>query len=242
MEVIPPETSPIVKPKIFAGIQKNKRYVATASFLALLFWFIQFIYQHQFLAVSIESSLVRSFALTGATLISIALIIGPLARLTKYNFVVHRRTFGVWGFTFILVHIIAVFYYIFNFDIGAVFFTLNPYMNPVIFGVLAVILFVPLYLTSTDWAVRKLGFRKWKGIHRLVYFAYIFAILHYTQINPPLLKNPAGYLLVAVTIIALVTQLAAFIKTVSKTKSKKAALAGIIIILIAALLFYWAFF
>jgi len=244
MEVLPPETPAVItKPKIFAGIGKNKRYVIVASFLVLLFWFIQFVYQYEFLSVNTQSSLIRSFALTGATLISIALMIGPIARFwPRRNYIIHRRTLGVWGFTFIIMHAFTVIYYIFNFDISAIFFDLNPYVNPVIFGIIAFLLFLPLYLTSTDWAVMKLGFKKWKAVHRLIYFGYIFAILHFLLVNPPFLQNYARGLLLVVTVAALILQVAGFVKTISKSKNKKAALAGIIIIAVGAMLLYWAFF
>jgi methionine sulfoxide reductase heme-binding subunit len=46
-------------------------------------------------------------------------------------------------------------------------------------GLAAFIVLVPLAVTSTDRAVRKLGFRRWKRIHRLVYLAAILAIVHF---------------------------------------------------------------
>ncbi len=47
------------------------------------------------------------------------------------------------------------------------------------FGFSAFLLLVPLALTSTDRAVRRLGFRSWKRLHRLVYVAALLAVVHF---------------------------------------------------------------
>jgi sulfoxide reductase heme-binding subunit YedZ len=45
-------------------------------------------------------------------------------------------------------------------------------------GLLAFVLLIPLALTSTNGWQRRLG-RRWKVLHRLVYFAVPLSILHY---------------------------------------------------------------
>ena len=228
--------------KLFQGLKENKKYVLKASMLILIFWFIEFSYQYRILIPGqMQLSLLRSFALTGATLISLALIIGPVAKLTKRNYIFHRRTVGVWGFTFIIMHMLMVLSYIYNFNLSTVLNPLNPFLNPPIFGAIAFVIFLPIYLTSTDWAVDRLGFKKWKKIHRLVYFAYIIAVLHYTLVSSRWFSNPANFLLLVVTAAALLLQVLAFIKTTKKMRSKKAAMAGIIIILFGAAMFYLAY-
>jgi sulfoxide reductase heme-binding subunit YedZ len=47
-----------------------------------------------------------------------------------------------------------------------------------IVGLLAFVLLIPLALTSTNGWQRRLG-RRWKVLHRLVYFAVPLSILHY---------------------------------------------------------------
>lgn len=227
---------------IFHGLRENKKYVAKASILILIFWFIEFSYQYRVLIPGeMQLSLLRSFALSGATLVSAALIIGPLAKLTKYNFIVHRRTLGVWGFTFIIMHMLMVLSYIYNFNLSNALSPLDPFVNPPIFGAIAFLIFLPVYLTSTDWAVDRLGFKKWKSVHRLVYFAYIFAVLHYTLVSPRWFSNPANFLLLALTVVALVVQVIAFLKTIKRTRSKKATIIGLIIILFGAVMFFAAY-
>lgn len=237
------ETVEYVQPNMFQEIWQKKAFILKSGLLALTFWLIQFLYQF-YLSVpgDMKTSLIRSFAFTGATLISIALIIGPLSRLTKFNYVRHRRAFGVWGFTFIIMHFLLVLAYVYAWNPLSIYKPLNPWINPVIFGSIAFWLFVPLYVTSTNWAVRKLGFGKWKNIHRLIYFAYLASVLHYTQTNPTVLDTLPGILLRIVTVLAIVMQIAGFVKTVRETKDKKAIAIGSIIILLSLALLGYAFY
>lgn len=46
-------------------------------------------------------------------------------------------------------------------------------------GFAALLVLVPLAVTSTDGWVRRLGFRAWKRLHRLVYPATLLGVLHF---------------------------------------------------------------
>jgi sulfoxide reductase heme-binding subunit YedZ len=46
-------------------------------------------------------------------------------------------------------------------------------------GVAAYLLLVPLAITSTTWAIRKLGGKNWNRLHKLVYVAAICGVIHY---------------------------------------------------------------
>jgi sulfoxide reductase heme-binding subunit YedZ len=74
-------------------------------------------------------------------------------------------------------------------------------------GFAAFVLLVPLALTSTDRAVKRLGFRKWKRIHRLVYAAAVLGVVHFVwrvkaDLLQPLLFAGALAILFAVRIVA----------------------------------------
>jgi DMSO/TMAO reductase YedYZ heme-binding membrane subunit len=51
-----------------------------------------------------------------------------------------------------------------------------------LFGIIAMWLSVPLTLTSSTWAMRKLG-RHWKTLHRLVYIIVILVIVHVVMVK-----------------------------------------------------------
>ena len=231
------------KVRLFAGARRNIRAVILHSTLATIFWALQFVYQYYALIPGeLGGSMLRSFALTGATLIGFALAIGPLRTLhQKYNYVRYRRTIGVWGFTFIILHFVSVMVFLFELNPIDLFWHYNPFANPIIFAVFAYPIFVSMWITSTDWAVARLGFRKWKSLHRLVFPAYIVAILHFTLINPELLLNPTGYLLIGTTILALILQVSAFLKTIRGKGLGRSAAIGFSLMIVGASLFTTAY-
>lgn len=228
--------------KLFAGAWKDKGYVIKSMVLGLIFWIAQYAYQYFFVDDDISLAIIRASAFTGATLIGIALITGPLQKLwPSKNYIKHRRTLGVLGFTFILVHYFAVMLYVFNFNLQSIFLGgTNPYVNPVIFGLIAFCIYIPIYVTSTDWATQKLGYNKWKMIHRLVYFAWILSVMHFILINPEALISLPGYILLIVTALVFILEISAFVKH-TKSRGGKGRYVGLFIILIGAALFYGAY-
>ena len=231
------------KVRLFAGARRNITAVILHSTLTTILWALQFVYQYYALIPGeLGGSMLRSFALTGATLIGFALAIGPLRTLhQKYNYVRYRRTIGVWGFTFIILHFVSVMVFLFELNPIDLFWHYNPFANPIIFAVFAYPIFVSMWITSTDWAVARLGFRKWKSLHRLVFPAYIVAILHFTLINPELLLNPTGYLLIGTTILVLILQVSAFLKTIRGKGLGRSAAIGFSLMIVGASLFTTAY-
>ena len=53
-------------------------------------------------------------------------------------------------------------------------------------------LMIPLALTSTKWAIRKLG-KRWQALHRLIYFSAAAGVIHYIWLVKADLKKPLEY-------------------------------------------------
>jgi len=188
---------------------------------AILFWLAEFFYQYLWLIPgNFVGSLVRGSALAGAMLIGFALassvIFRWVPRTAQYWRL--RRYLGVSGSVFVFLHALAVYYFYFAFDFTQVYSTLNPIDNPIVFGSFALPIFMIMALTSTDLAVRELTPRVWKFIHRFVYVAYLASVFHFITINPELLANPAGYILLALTMFVLFGHTQLFLKTAIKKR------------------------
>lgn len=70
-------------------------------------------------------------------------------------------------------------------------------------GFAAWLLLVPLAVTSTDRWVRRLGFARWKALHRLVYVAAGLGVLHFVWRVKADLRRPAWFLAaIAVLLLA----------------------------------------
>jgi DMSO/TMAO reductase YedYZ heme-binding membrane subunit len=229
-------------PKLFSGAKRNWRFVAKFIAVSAAFWIIQYFYQVNFFGSSGPEAFVRSSAFSGATFISLSLLSSVIFKFkpvyARYWYV--RRSLGVAGWFFILMHFWGVTNLYYAGDYSFIFSSLNPRENPVILGFVAYPIFFLMALTSTDWAVSKLGYHKWKTIHRLVYFAYLASVMHFLTVNPAAIMSLPGYVLLMITGLVLAGELYWFIDMVKKEQSSSRAKAvGILLILLWLLSIYF---
>ena len=70
-------------------------------------------------------------------------------------------------------------------------------------GFAALLLLLPLAITSTDGWVRRLGFARWKALHRLAYAAALLGVVHFAwrvkadRLKPTIFAVAIGLLLLA---------------------------------------------
>lgn len=57
-------------------------------------------------------------------------------------------------------------------------------------GMFAWLILSALAATSSAWAIRKLGGKRWQALHRLVYLAAIAGVLHYWWLVKPGVRSP----------------------------------------------------
>ena len=107
-----------------------------------------------------------------------ALAVTPLYTLTGWRDLPNRRrAAGLYAFLYACLHVLVfmgldygfVFSQIFSLIFGKVY---------LLVGVMALLLLIPLAVTSFDYFIRRMG-RNWKRLHWLVYPAALVAILHY---------------------------------------------------------------
>ena len=80
----------------------------------------------------------------------------------------------------------------------------------IIAGFLAFLILIPLAATSTANAVRRLGFPRWKRLHRLVYLAGFLAVVHFVLRVKKDVREPAVYGVILA--ILLLTRVALYVK------------------------------
>ena len=125
-------------------------------------------------------------------LLLVTLAITPLRRLTGWNAVIRlRRMLGLFAFFYGSLHFLT--YVVLDH-----FFALESMLEDltdrrfVTAGFTGFVLMIPLALTSTQAMVRRLGGRRWRALHRLVYVSACAGVVHYTwlvkaDLRPPLL-------------------------------------------------------
>jgi ferredoxin-NADP reductase/DMSO/TMAO reductase YedYZ heme-binding membrane subunit len=161
--------------------------------LALLAWDA---YHHQ-LGVNEVNFAIRTTGLLGLVFLVLSLLVTPLRRLTGWNTLIAiRRNLGVFGFFYIALHF-AIF---FAFDrAGSVSSTLEEIVERVYlwFGTAALVLMIPLAVTSTDGMVSRLGAKRWKLLHRLAYPIVICGVVHYYLLVKSDVRQPFVFAVLA---------------------------------------------
>lgn len=130
------------------------------------------------LPIVLDRHLIIRFGAVGLAFLVAAFAITPLITLTgKAQLVSMRRSLGVYGFCYIALHLLAYAWLSNYFDWGLILRDLGE-RRAMSIGLLAFALLIPLAITSTNGWQKRLG-KRWKKLHRLVYFAVPLSILHY---------------------------------------------------------------
>jgi sulfoxide reductase heme-binding subunit YedZ len=70
-------------------------------------------------------------------------------------------------------------------------------------GFAALLLLIPLAITSTDGMVRRLGFARWKRLHRLIYVAAVLGVIHYVWRVKSDLRQPLIFAAVLAVLLVI---------------------------------------
>jgi methionine sulfoxide reductase heme-binding subunit len=115
---------------------------------------------------------------TALNLMMITLAITPARIVTGFNWLVRlRRLLGLFCFFYALLHLATYAALDQRLDLGLLLVdvTQRPYIT---LGFVAILLMLPLAITSTSRMQRRLG-RRWIQLHRLVYPAAVLSVLHF---------------------------------------------------------------
>lgn len=159
--------------------------------LAPLLWLVWRGYTNDLGANPIER-LIRELGVWGLRLLIVGLAITPAARLLRQPRLIRfRRTIGLFAFAYILLHLTNYVVTDQWFDWAAIGKDIlkRPFITV---GMAAFVLLVPLAVTSTNWALRKLGPVRWRRLHRLTYLIVPLGVIHYYMLvkadhRPPLI-------------------------------------------------------
>ena len=113
----------------------------------------------------------------GIRILLITLAISSLARLARRPALIrYRRMVGLFAFLYVSAHLLCYAFLLAGGEIAAILadFYKRPY---IIAGGSALLLLLPLAITSTRAAQRRLR-RNWARLHKLIYPALILAVVH----------------------------------------------------------------
>jgi sulfoxide reductase heme-binding subunit YedZ len=144
---------------------------------------------------------------TGSTtlnLLTITLAITPVRKLIpQLGWLIRfRRLLGLFAFFYGTLHLATYVALYAGFDVPTMIEDVTK-RKFIFMGVAAWLLLLPLALTSTNWAIRKMGGKNWNRLHKLVYLAIICGVIHYWwQVKPGVLSPMSITIIVAVLLLA----------------------------------------
>jgi len=123
----------------------------------------------------------------------LTLAVTPVRRLTGWNVLVrYRRMLGLFAFFYGGLHLLT-------YVVLDQFFALDQILKDVAkrpfitAGAAALLLMVPLAVTSTVGWVRRLGGRNWQRLHRLAYLSAAAGVVHYYWLVKADTSRPVRY-------------------------------------------------
>ena len=218
---------------------KHVSVAVLAAVIAVPFWYGRLDWDP-------EMRVWRTVGDASVVLLFLVLFLGPLARLFKSlsRFLHWRRELGIWFGVLALVHTLLVldgwvrwdwmrffgYEFIAQFDRYARIESGFGLSN--LIGIIAVLITIPLMLTSSNWAMARLGGSSWKWLHYGSYTVFYlvalhtlyFLFVHYTESYhrpvPPNL-NWFRYPFLFTTLLLLAVQGSAFFAFIGKRSARR---------------------
>ncbi|MGH9879872.1 MAG: sulfite oxidase heme-binding subunit YedZ [Pyrinomonadaceae bacterium] len=143
--------------------------------LALLLWDV---YRKQVGANPLEF-VTRTTGMLTLIFLLLSLAVTPARRITGLNSLVKfRRMLGLFAFFYGLLHLTTYIWFDRFFDLRSTISDIaqRPFIAV---GMTAFVLMIPLAITSTNKMLKRLGGKRWRLLHRIVYVAGAAGVLHF---------------------------------------------------------------
>lgn len=138
---------------------------------------------------------------TALQLLLLTLLVTPLREISGWRDLIRlRRMLGLFAFFYALLHFTTYAWLDQGLDLHAIGEDIlkRPYIT---IGLAALLLLVPLAVTSTDRMMRRLG-RRWTQLHRLAYLITLLGVWHFWWQVKKDIREPLVYALIFAALMA----------------------------------------
>ena len=133
----------------------------------------------------------------------ITLTVTPLRKYTGWHWLIRlRRMLGLFTFAYGLSHLLTYVWLDQFFDWEAIAKDIikRPFITV---GFAALMLMLPLAVTSSNFAIRKLGGRRWQSLHRAIYPIAILGCVHFWWLVKKDVTWPLIYTVITVALLGI---------------------------------------
>lgn len=153
------------------------------------------------------SQALNQLGLVALVFLVAALACTPLKTLFGWTWPIRlRRMLGLYGFFYAVLHVSTYVGIDQFFDRRAIFDDVTK-RKFIFVGFAAFLLLVPLAVTSTSAAVKRMGYPRWKQLHRLAYIIPLLGVIHFIWRVKKDVSEPTLYAIIlgALLLIRVVT-------------------------------------
>ncbi|MFO1504608.1 MAG: protein-methionine-sulfoxide reductase heme-binding subunit MsrQ [Steroidobacteraceae bacterium] len=162
--------------------------------------------------------LLHACGITTLNMLLITLLVTPARQVTGLNSLVRlRRMLGLFAFFYALAHFTVYAWLDQGLDLHAIGADIvkRPYIT---IGMLALLLMVPLAITSTNGMMRRLG-RRWQKLHRLVYVITLLGVWHFWWQVKKDIREPLLYAGIFAVLMAWRVLKAKFVPAIARERT-----------------------
>ncbi|HWE24274.1 MAG TPA: protein-methionine-sulfoxide reductase heme-binding subunit MsrQ [Myxococcales bacterium] len=181
---------PWLKPLVFAGAAAPLLWLASRAIRGTL-------------GPDPVAEVLNRLGLYTISLLFCSLACTPLQIVLGWNWPLRvRRMLGLFAFFYATLHLSTYLFVDQGLDLASIGKDIVK-RRFVTVGFAAWCLLLPLAITSTEGWVRRLGFRRWKALHRLAYAAAVLACIHFTWRFKTALLQPVLFSLLLAVLFAV---------------------------------------
>lgn len=147
-------------------------------------------------------------------LLLLSLAVTPVQTVTGWRKVsTLRRSLGLWTFAYAVLHMLVFVGLDYGFSLEFILLDGLPSKPYILVGLSALLILLPLALTSTKGMQKRLG-KRWKQLHRWVYAAGVLAVIHYIWVAKLAFGEPTLYaVILALLLVARVPPVRKWLST-----------------------------
>ena len=158
------------------------------------------------LGADIIAVVLNQFGYLTLIFLTASLLCTPLKIIAGWTWAIRlRRMIGLFAFFYAALHFLTYFVLDQSMNLNSVFEDIVK-RNFILVGFLAFLILIPLAITSTKKMVKRMGFKRWKLLHRLAYIAGCLGVIHFIWRVKADFREPlifAGIIAVALAVRAL---------------------------------------
>ncbi|MCA1574245.1 MAG: sulfoxide reductase heme-binding subunit YedZ [Acidobacteria bacterium] len=144
----------------------------------------------------------RTTGMLTLVFLTITIAVTPVRQTFKLNGLIKfRRMLGLFAFFYGFLHLMTYIWFDRFFNLRSVpgDVATRPFIAV---GMAAFFLMAPLAITSTDKMLKRLGGKRWKSLHKLVYAAGVAGVLHYWLLVKSDIRLPLTFAFILLLLLA----------------------------------------